>query len=133
MQCNAGLKKKTLFLDISSTGRFQNLRGEATKRTQFRSWPLLETSSPSHRHCRNSPPLPLPSRIKMLTKYLTGVRTSFSPFNARSGKVARNFLALLPPNARSTMTIDVKMLPKTQVDTPSFLDLKFSKTAFPNG
>lgn len=63
----------------------------------------------------------------MITKYLTGVTTTFSPFNARSGKTARNFLALLPPNARSTMAIDVKMLPKAQAATPVFLGLKFSK------
>lgn len=61
----------------------------------------------------------------MITKYLTGVTTTFSPFNARSGKTARNFLALLPPNARSTMAIDVKMLPKAQAATPVFLGLKF--------
>ncbi|KAH9815711.1 54S ribosomal protein L44, mitochondrial, partial [Teratosphaeria destructans] len=47
---------------------------------------------------------------KMLTKYITSVRTTFSPFNARSGKTARNFLACLPPNARSNMAIEVNML-----------------------
>ena len=63
----------------------------------------------------------------MITKYLTSITTTFSPFNARSGKTARNFLALLPPNARSTMAIDVKMLPKAQAAAPAFLALKFSK------
>ncbi|KAF7195193.1 54S ribosomal protein L44, mitochondrial [Pseudocercospora fuligena] len=61
----------------------------------------------------------------MITKYLTSVATSFSPFNPRSGKTARNFLALLPPNARSTMAIDVKMLPQAQAHQPVTLDLKF--------
>ena len=61
----------------------------------------------------------------MLTKYITAVRTSFSPFNARSGKTARNFLALLPPNARSTMAIDVKMLRKSARAQPASLALKF--------
>ncbi|EME44158.1 hypothetical protein DOTSEDRAFT_71841 [Dothistroma septosporum NZE10] len=61
----------------------------------------------------------------MITKYLTSVATTFSPFNARSGKTARNFLALLPPNARSTMAVDVKMLPKLQAAGPAILALKF--------
>ena len=62
----------------------------------------------------------------MLTKYITGVTTTFSPFNARSGKTARNFLALLPPNARSTMAIDVKMLGRNATMQPASLALKFS-------
>lgn len=61
----------------------------------------------------------------MLTKYITAVRATFSPFNARSGKTARNFLALLPPNARSTMSIDVKMLGKNGTAEPASLALKF--------
>lgn len=61
----------------------------------------------------------------MLTKYITAVRTTFSPFNARSGKTARNFLALLPPNARSTMSIDVKVLGKNASAQPASLALKF--------
>ncbi|KJX92770.1 hypothetical protein TI39_contig5827g00022 [Zymoseptoria brevis] len=63
--------------------------------------------------------------VKMLTKYLTSVTTSFSPFNPRSGKTARNFLALLPPNARSTMAISITMLPKAQAATPASLAIKF--------
>lgn len=62
----------------------------------------------------------------MHTKYLTSIKTTFSPFNARSGKTIRNFLALLPPNARSTMAIDIKMLPKAQAREPAVLELKFS-------
>ena len=62
----------------------------------------------------------------MLTKYLTSVSTAFSPFSAKSGKTARNFLALLPPNARKTMKIDVQLLAKVQADTPAVLALKFS-------
>ncbi|EGP87175.1 unnamed protein product [Zymoseptoria tritici ST99CH_1A5] len=61
----------------------------------------------------------------MLTKYLTSVTTTFSPFNPRSGKTARNFLALLPPNARSTMAISITMLPKAQAATPASLAIKF--------
>ena len=62
----------------------------------------------------------------MLTKYLTSVTTSFSPFNPKSGKTARNFLAMLPPNARSTLAIDVKMLSQAQKSVPATLALKFS-------
>ncbi|KAM3420114.1 hypothetical protein BST61_g3416 [Cercospora zeina] len=61
----------------------------------------------------------------MITKYLTAVKTAFSPFNPRSGKTARNFLAQLPPNARSTMAIDVKLLPKAMANKPATLALSF--------
>ena len=62
----------------------------------------------------------------MLTKYITSVRATFSPFNGRSGKTARNFLALLPPNARSMMAIDLNMLGRTGRAEPASLALKFS-------
>ena len=62
----------------------------------------------------------------MLTKYLTSVTTAFSPFNPKSGKTARNFLAMLPPNARTTMAIDVKILSQAQKSLPATLALKFS-------
>ncbi|KXL46495.1 hypothetical protein M433DRAFT_146504 [Acidomyces richmondensis BFW] len=61
----------------------------------------------------------------MLTKYITAVSTAFSPFNPRSGKTARNFLALLPPNARSTMAIDIKLLGRHEASSPAILNLKF--------
>ncbi|KAI5366328.1 Putative ribosomal protein L53 [Septoria linicola] len=61
----------------------------------------------------------------MITKYITSVTTAFSPFNPKSGKTARNFLAMLPPNARSTMAIDVKLLPKAMAAKPATLELKF--------
>jgi len=64
----------------------------------------------------------------MITKYITSVSTSFSPFNARTGKTVRNFLALLPPNARSTMAIDVKMLGQREAEKPASLSLKFSES-----
>jgi large subunit ribosomal protein L53 len=62
----------------------------------------------------------------MLTKYITAVKTSFSPFNARTGKTVRNFLAMLPPNARSTMSIEVKMLGRAQAEQPADLSISFS-------
>ena len=65
----------------------------------------------------------------MLTKYITSVNAVFSPFNARSGKTARNFLALLPPNARSTMAIDVQMMGRNASIQPPSLALKFSKSS----
>ncbi|KAK5135412.1 hypothetical protein LTR08_005354 [Meristemomyces frigidus] len=61
----------------------------------------------------------------MITKYITAVTTGFSPFNARSGKTVRNFLALLPPNARSKMAIDVKMFGQREAEKPASLALKF--------
>ncbi|KAK5113123.1 hypothetical protein LTR62_003702 [Meristemomyces frigidus] len=61
----------------------------------------------------------------MHTKYLTAVTTTFSPFNPRSGKTVRNFLASLPPNARSTMAISVKMFGQSESNTPATLALKF--------
>lgn len=63
---------------------------------------------------------------KMITRFLTSVSTAFSPFNPKSGKTARNFLALLPPNARSTMKIDIKQLGKADANKPALLALKFS-------
>lgn len=62
----------------------------------------------------------------MITRFLTSVSTAFSPFNPKSGKTARNFLALLPPNARSTMKIDIKQLSKADANKPALLALKFS-------
>ncbi|KAK4550230.1 hypothetical protein LTR36_003197 [Oleoguttula mirabilis] len=61
----------------------------------------------------------------MITKYITAVSTAFSPFNARTGKTVRNFLALLPPNARSKMAIDVKMFGQAEAEKPASLSLKF--------
>ncbi|KAI4719151.1 hypothetical protein E4T48_04678 [Aureobasidium sp. EXF-10727] len=61
----------------------------------------------------------------MITRFLTSVSTAFSPFNAKSGKTARNFLALLPPNARQTMKIDIKQLPRVDANKPALLALKF--------
>ncbi|GAB1732844.1 hypothetical protein KC343_g14032 [Hortaea werneckii] len=61
----------------------------------------------------------------MITKYITGITTTFSPFNPRSGKTIRNFLASLPPNARSTMRIGVKMLGQKDAAKPALLDLTF--------
>ena len=62
----------------------------------------------------------------MITRFLTSVSTAFSPFNPKSGKTARNFLALLPPNARSSMAINIKMLSKVEANKPCVLALKFS-------
>lgn len=65
----------------------------------------------------------------MLTKYLTSVSTTFSAFNPRSGKTVRNFLALLPPNARSKMAVEVKMLSRADSAQEASLVLKFSMLA----
>ncbi|KAF1353690.1 hypothetical protein BDV97DRAFT_347124 [Delphinella strobiligena] len=65
------------------------------------------------------------SSVNMITRFLTSVSTAFSPFNPKSGKTARNFLAMLPPNARTTMTINIKMLPKADAAKPALLSLTF--------
>ena len=44
----------------------------------------------------------------------------------RTMVMTRNFLAMLPPNARSTMAIDVKILSQAQKSLPATLALKFS-------
>ncbi|KAK8233250.1 hypothetical protein IWZ00DRAFT_447585 [Phyllosticta capitalensis] len=64
----------------------------------------------------------------MITRYLTEVSMKFNPFS-KTGKVARNFLALLPPNARADgMKIDAKLLPRySKDDTPLRLKFKDSK------
>ena len=64
----------------------------------------------------------------MLTKYITSVRTTFSPFNGRSGKTARIFLSSLPSNARSQMAIEVNALGRNAAAEPAVLALKFSKS-----
>ncbi|KAL1631529.1 39S ribosomal protein L44, mitochondrial [Diplodia seriata] len=63
----------------------------------------------------------------MITRFLTEVNTKFNPF-VRNAKTARNFLALLPPNARADgMKINAKMLPRLSKE-PTTLELKFSKS-----
>jgi large subunit ribosomal protein L53 len=65
------------------------------------------------------------SQFKMITRFITEVSTTFNPFLPRA-KVARLFLSFLPPNARQTMKVDTKLLPRASRD-PSFIQLKFSK------
>ena len=60
----------------------------------------------------------------MITRFITSVRTAFNPFT-RSGKTARTFLALLPPDARHSMKIEAQTLPRT-LQTPASLGLSFS-------
>ncbi|KAL1651316.1 39S ribosomal protein L44, mitochondrial [Diplodia intermedia] len=60
----------------------------------------------------------------MITRFLTEVNTKFNPF-VRNAKTARNFLALLPPNARADgMKINAKVLPRLSKE-PTTLELKF--------
>ncbi len=62
----------------------------------------------------------------MITRFITSVSTSFNPFS-RSAKTARSFLAHLPPNARQTMAINTKLLPRDTKDK-AVLQLKFSES-----
>ncbi|KAM0167473.1 hypothetical protein ACHAQE_000366 [Botrytis cinerea] len=47
----------------------------------------------------------------MITRFITEVSTVFNPFSPKA-KTARLFLSVLPPNARQTMKIDTKILPR---------------------
>ncbi|KAF3920729.1 hypothetical protein AA313_de0206659 [Arthrobotrys entomopaga] len=53
----------------------------------------------------------------MITKFLSNVAVSFNPFS-KASKSARIFLSLLPPDARSTMKIQTKLLPQTSDEAP---------------
>ncbi|MCJ1252656.1 39S ribosomal protein L44, mitochondrial [Lignoscripta atroalba] len=59
----------------------------------------------------------------MITKFITDVSTKFNPFSKRA-KTCRVFLAHLPPNARQTMKITTKLLPRGSKEG-SMLSLKF--------
>lgn len=61
---------------------------------------------------------------KMITRYLTEVSTVFNPFSPRA-KTARLFLSFLPGNARATMKVDTKILPRASRER-SFVHVKFS-------
>ena len=60
----------------------------------------------------------------MITRFLTDVTTSFNPF-LHGSKTARLFLAFLPADARKTMRINTKLLPRSSREA-SQLQLKFS-------
>ncbi|TVY60666.1 54S ribosomal protein L44 [Lachnellula suecica] len=66
----------------------------------------------------------------MITRFLTEVSTVFNPFSPKA-KTARLFLSFLPSNARQTIKINTKMLPKISRE-PSFVELKFSKKSPPS-
>ncbi|ESZ98274.1 mitochondrial ribosomal protein L44 [Sclerotinia borealis F-4128] len=59
----------------------------------------------------------------MITRFITEVSTVFNPFSPKA-KTARLFLSVLPPNARQTMKIDTKVLPRASKE-PSLVCLKF--------
>ena len=63
--------------------------------------------------------------FKMITRHITAVTTKFNPFS-RDARTARIFLSMLPPNARTAMKIDTKILARDSKE-PSTLHLKFSK------
>ncbi|KFZ11308.1 hypothetical protein V502_07617 [Pseudogymnoascus sp. VKM F-4520 (FW-2644)] len=60
---------------------------------------------------------------KMITRYLSEISTAFNPFSPRA-KTARLFLSFLPGNARATMKINTKILPRTSREK-SFVQVKF--------
>jgi len=59
----------------------------------------------------------------MITRFITEVSAVFNPFSPRS-KTARLFLSFLPPDARHTMKVTTKLLPRVSTE-PSFVQLKF--------
>lgn len=61
----------------------------------------------------------------MITRFITEVSTAFNPFSPKA-KTARIFLSFLPPNARQSMKVDTKLLPRSSQEK-SFVALKFSK------
>jgi large subunit ribosomal protein L53 len=64
----------------------------------------------------------------MQTRYLTSVTTRFNPFRQRA-KPCRLFLSLLPPNARSIMKINTKVLPRESKES-SLLEVTFSPSPY---
>jgi len=60
----------------------------------------------------------------MITRFLTNVSVKFNPFSPKA-KTARVFLSLLPPDARSTMKITTKVLPR-ESDEESRVAVVFS-------
>jgi len=71
-----------------------------------------------------------PAHATMITRYLTSVTASFSPFS-RSGKTARLFLSLLPSNARQmgvkVVTNIVPLPPKGVKGPESWVGVTFSE------
>ncbi|PSS27805.1 hypothetical protein M430DRAFT_63007 [Amorphotheca resinae ATCC 22711] len=59
----------------------------------------------------------------MITRFITEVSTVFNPFSPKA-KTARLFLSFLPPDARQTMKITTKLLPRSSKE-PSFVQVKF--------
>ncbi|CZS91125.1 mitochondrial ribosomal protein L44 [Rhynchosporium agropyri] len=59
----------------------------------------------------------------MITRFLTEVSTVFNPFSPKA-KTARIFLSFLPGNARQSMKVDTKLLPRNSQER-SFVALKF--------
>jgi len=59
----------------------------------------------------------------MITRFITEVSTVFNPFSPKA-KTARLFLSFLPPNARQSMKINTRLLPRASRD-PSVVQLKF--------
>jgi large subunit ribosomal protein L53 len=62
----------------------------------------------------------------MLTRFITEVSTVFNPFSPKA-KTARLFLSFLPPDARQSIKVTTKLLPRVSRD-PSILQVKFSQS-----
>ncbi|KAI5787204.1 mitochondrial ribosomal protein L44 [Geopyxis carbonaria] len=58
----------------------------------------------------------------MITRHLVSAKISFNPF-LRSGRTARIFASLLPPDARNTIKITTTVLPPTARE--SWVEVEF--------
>ena len=67
--------------------------------------------------------LPLPTVCKMITTYLTSLKTTFNPFSP-SSKIPRLFLTVLPANTHKALQIKSTPLPRHSTE-PSTLELGF--------
>ncbi|KAH0612223.1 uncharacterized protein LAJ45_06521 [Morchella importuna] len=48
----------------------------------------------------------------MIVRYISNVTIAFNPFSPRA-RTARLFMSLLPPDARTMMKVNTKVLPRT--------------------
>jgi large subunit ribosomal protein L53 len=65
--------------------------------------------------------------VEMHSRFITEVSAVFNPFSPKA-KTARLFLSFLPPDARQTMKVNTKLLPRASRD-PSLVQVKFSEFA----
>ncbi|KAL2756373.1 hypothetical protein ACRALDRAFT_210456 [Sodiomyces alcalophilus JCM 7366] len=99
-----------------ASSNFDSHRRSSTKKKK-------KTTERQNNYPRDSVAVP-PPPPKMITKFMTEIRTRFNPFSP-SARSARLFLSRLPPNARANgLVINTDLLPKSSKEAPS-LYVKF--------